>query len=163
MLSMLIFCEGPEASGVPKLGRALASLVPGVVRGLVGDVHVVTPSALAYAALAEEAGVHHYVGEFERAFGALKGPWCMALRGDHRVDGAWFDALEAFISEAPRMALLRSVPQNIAQHLLPRLAPVSGLVWHQSQFAGPLVASWADLRAGLRPRLTLSARTHPIA
>ncbi|MBV1708055.1 MAG: hypothetical protein KGQ37_12715 [Hyphomicrobiales bacterium] len=164
---MLIFCDGPEALAAPRLVRALSSLVPGVVRGLIGDVHVVTPRAPAFAAIADEAGVAHYgeapgEGAFTTALRALRGPWCVALRGDQRVDGGWFDALEAFIMEPPRSALLRVAPQNFAQHLLPGLAPASGIIWHQTCVVGPLVPSWAGLREGLRPRLTLAARTQPL-
>ncbi len=168
MLSMLIFCEGPEERAAPRLVRALSSLVPGVVRGLIGDVHVVTPAAPGFGAIADEAGVRHYGGApdpaaFELALGALKGPWCAALKGDQRVDGAWFDALEAFILEAPQAALLRVAPQNMAQRLVPGLASASGVVWHRTCLAGGRVPSWDGLRGALRPRLTLSARTHPLS
>ncbi len=165
MLSLLIFCEGSEAVAAPKLVRALSALVPGVVRGLMADVHLLTPASEVYEAIAAEAGLHHLTDEadgFGRSLGALKGPWCLALAGDQRADGALFDALEAFIAGPQRAALLRSAPQNLAQRLLPTLAPVSGLLWHRAQLAAAVPSSWSALRAALRPRQTLPARTHPL-
>lgn len=167
MLSLLIVCEGSETLAAPKLARALSALVPGVVRGLFADVHLLTPPGAIFAAIAEEAGLRHRAceadaGGFGQSLAALKGPWCLALAADQRVDGALFDAAEAFVAGQHRAALLRSSPQNLAQRLLPALAPVSGLIWHGAELATPLPPSWQALRAALKPRLTLPACTHPL-
>lgn len=167
MLSILLFCEGSEAVAAPKLARALSALVPGVVRGLIGDVHLLTPPGAIFASIADEAGVRHRVNAadgsgFGQSLAALKGPWCLAMAGDQRADGALFDALEAFMAGPQRAALLGSAPQNLAHRLLPAFAPASGLLWHGVKLATPLPSSWSALRAALRPRLTLPARTCPM-
>lgn len=86
MLSVLVF----DADEPLDLTLTLASLVTGVVEGVLRDVVVVEPGGREVLDVADHAGCAvRSLDELRRSASTLKGDWVLVMRSGGRLPGSW--------------------------------------------------------------------------
>ncbi len=147
MLSVLI-----EAREEPVLiASTLASLVPGAVEGLVGDVVLIDEGMGPEARrVADHAGCRIRQEPLLACIAAAKGDWILFIEAGARPTPGWVDEISGFLADAAEgRARARAARFRVARQDRPFLW--AGLTFRRSLMAGGLVARKSDAMAAVTP------------
>ena len=115
--------------------RSLVWLVSAVVSGVVRDVVLAAPAALALSDIADQAGcmLVEAASEADRlrqAVAASRGTQVLVLRAGFQPEAALIEEIDLLIRRGPcaAMALILAAPQTILQRLMPDRAPIVGII-----------------------------------
>ncbi len=169
MMSALVLAPNLAAADGEVAGerciRSLGWLVSAVVAGVIGDVVLAVPPALGLGEAAERVGCRLVEGDEEgerlqRGVAACKKARLLVMRSGFAADRAMVDELDTLRGEARAgsAALIRTAPETALQRLVPRFAPVVGIVILR-QNALP-AQSFNDLVRLLHGRPPLRSRAH---
>ena len=113
--------------------RSLGWLVSAVMAGLIGDVVLAASSGLDLGETAESVGCRRIEANEEgerlrQGVAACRKSRLLVLRSGFAADAAMVDALDTFLRGDLKVALIQAMPESPLQTLMPRLAPVVGVV-----------------------------------
>ena len=165
LMPPLVGHASPEPNA---LVRTLAALVPAAIDGLVRDVTVIGPGSDAgMRMIAEDAGcgileADSFEDAVRSALGRARSATVFLLQSGAAFDHALVDEVGTYFS-VPRPAgdaqvlLLRRSASGLLTRVLPRRAPVVGLIAPRTALSGA-PKSFEALVRSLRPTRTLAAR-----
>ena len=138
MMSALVLAPNARAGGDLErtrevVVRSLAWLVSAVVAGVIGDVVLAAPSLLDLGEAADLVGCRLVEANDEgdrlrQGAEACRKVRLLVMRAGFTADIGMVDELERFLRGFPDGAIIRATPESLLQTLMPRLAPVVGIV-----------------------------------
>lgn len=145
MLSVLIAAREEPVL----IASTLASLVPGAVEGLIGDVVLVDEGMGPEAhRVADHAGCRVRQDPLPACIAAAKGDWILFLEAGARPAPGWVDEVSSFLADAAEgRARSRAARFRVARQDRPLLW--AGLTFRRSPMAGGLIARKADAVAAI--------------
>jgi hypothetical protein len=174
MLSAIVFCEPlaplrADAVSPPEiLVRTLAALVAPAVAGLVRDVVIVGGNAYEPGIVAEHAGCAFIVAEsleagLAEALLKARLPSVLVLRVGCVPPSEFIDEAGDLLRADPQAAaLLRARPERFAERIIPRLAPLAGLIAPRRICLDAPAGALRSLARHVHPRQTLRSRARRI-
>lgn len=159
MLSAVILAFDAEEAAARRdeaVARALSSLVPACVAGVIGDALIAGPAKASLRKVADEAGCALIEAEdarlcLERALRAARRPETLLLMAGYAVESGFVDEIrDMFAFGETGARALRAAPHSLLTRLAPRLARPVGLIARKDDCAG--ADSLARLARRLRAR-----------
>jgi len=147
MLSVLIAAREEPVL----IASTLASLVPGAVEGLIGDVVLVDEGMGKEAhRVADHAGCRVRQEPLAACIAAAKGDWIMFLEAGARPTPGWVDEVAGFLGDVTEgRARAQAARFRVARQDRPLLW--AGLTFRRSLMAGGLIARKTDAMAAMTP------------
>lgn len=143
LTAVILAVDGDEE----RLGRTLASLVPGVLDGLVRDAIVVDGGRSAGLALVADHAGCGTAPDLAAGVAAAKGEWLLIVRAGARPQNGWGDAVREHLAGSRRPARFRASGGLLAR-LFRRAAPFgAGLLLRREEALAAGGTGLARMRA----------------
>ena len=151
------------------LVRSLVWLVSAVVAGVVRDVTLAIPPGFGLSEVADQSGcalveVEDEGARLAAALDAVRGPRLLILRAGYQIDAKITDEIDAFVRRQPEAAaaLILSEPETAAQRMIPRRAPVVGVLAQKATCLAASPRGFSHLARSIRGATRLKTRAERI-